>query len=511
MTCTTAILALALLAGPALAGAQAPVEIEPSELSKRKDLINREVIVDDRVKFFFPVAGRGYPVIILASTEVTVELPDRFAYSSSQSARSVRARGILRRKADGGALYIEATQAPELFRSDLDRIKAVVASMAPDDMEARSAWASWAARRAKAFDDRNLKAVADQLQAEAIALEYRKPKARTPEALLALAKKARAKQVAEPEPSAIAHMAYRLQLASIKTRVEFETLAAELRAFLPDSAIPQKAGLKLPTDAYDKDPYSTYRHAAREVRVAFDRRLWTDVVTQIYRLRAVDPKEWKRLGEEAKVQLPDRPEVGSELVSRYYEKLKEDVATLRESEMRDFARTTRDLGQPEKADALNRTWLDHQRKALGANDSEQRVELASKYLAYLKDRATTTALLREALKIDPDNREAIEQFQRMGFVRSGDTWRDPNDPASKAAAPVGDRPRPPSSDDPILGLTPTEVKAQLGEPKRVGRIATQGRVSIQWVYESAQGFQYINFVQRAGDPQPIVTGRFAVR
>ncbi len=497
---------------PLLAAAQAPVEVEPADLAKRKDLIGREVVVDDRVKFFFPVPGKGYPEIILSRTDVPVVLPDRLAYSTSQLSRAVRARGILRKKADG-SLYIDATEAPELFRSDVIRLKAAMATMVPDDLAAHSGWGDWAAKRAKAFDDNELKDLADQLQAKAISIEYRNPRSRTPDALMALANKARQRGLDEPEPSAIAHVAFRLRLASARTREEYQKIAEEAESVLPNAKSPAKPNVKVPLDAYAKDPYATYRESPLGVRAALDRSVWIDAKTQIYRLRAGgDPAQWKSLGEEAKRELPDHPEVGGDLVRRYYEHLTGNVATLRESEMRELARITReDLKQTEKAIALTRSWLDNKRKSLGGSDSEQRVDLASKYLAYLKDRVAAADLTREALKIDPTNRAATDLFQRMGFVKSGDTWRDPSDPAAKPAAPVGDEPGPIGRDDPLLRLTAAEVKAQLGEPKRTSRVATQGRVSIQWVYESTRGAQYIDFVQRAGDPQPIVTGRFSVR
>lgn len=502
----------AILAIPGASWAQAPVEVEPSDLSKRKDLIGREVIVDDRVKFFFPVAGKGYPEIILARTEVPVVLPDHLAYRSSQSARSIRARGILRRKADGSGLFIDATQAPELFKTDVERLKAIVATLGAEDLANREAWGDWAARRAKAFDDDSLKEMADRLAAESISLEYKSPKSRNPDALISLAKKARTKGIREPEPSAIAHMGLRLKLASIRTLDEFEKFASEVRAFLINSKTPNTLAPTPPAETYLQDPYTGYRTATPEARAALDRRLWTEAQEQIFRLRATDPKQWKTLGEEAKAAIPDRPEIGGGWISRFYEKQTNDVTTLRESEMRELARTTReDLKQPEKADALTRTWLDHQRKSLGANDSEQRVELATKYLGYLKDRTIAADLAREALKIDSSGREATELFQRMGFVRSGDSWRDPNDRTAKPATPAGDDNRAPVTNDPLIGLSPAEVKSQLGEPKRISRIATQGRVSIQWIYETGRGAQYVDFVQRAGDPQPIVVGRFAVR
>lgn len=492
---------------------QAPIEVEPEGLGKRKDLLGREVIVDDRVKIFFPMPGKE-PIIVFARTDVTVVLPKGLTYNGTPTGRSARARGILKRQPDGNGFYIEATQVPERFRDDIHRLKAVMSTLSPEDAEARSGWGDWAAKRADAFGDDDLKALAMQLQTEAIELEYRKPRSLTPETFLTLAKKARAKKLSEPLPSAIAHTGFRLRLASAKTLEDYQRLADEVKAFLPDAKTPAKAGITLPTEAYEADPYKTYRDASQDIRWALDRRLWTDAVAPIFRLRSAgDPNELKALGEEAKALLPDRPEIGGDLKRRHFEHLDSKVEDQRESAMADYANTVeKDLNDPVKAESIRRRWLNSRRKKLATDDAEQRVDLAKLYLKYVNDKAIWIELLREALKIDPTNREAEDAFQRKGYVKTNGEWRDPRDPSSKPAAPTDTADLPAEGkDDPLIGLTPAEVKAQLGEPKTITRIASQGRVSMQWIYEGTRGSQYIDFVQRASDPQPVVTARFSVR
>ncbi len=210
-------------------------------------------------------------------------------------------------------------------------------------------------------------------------------------------------------------------------------------------------------------------------------------------------------------RLPEREDVWGDLRRRSLEHSTANVTELRETAMYELVRTYRDnLKQPEKAAAANRAWLDNQRKTyLGANNSEQRVKLAEKYFKDLKDRATAAELLRDALKIEESNREAADLFQRMGYAKVNGEWRDPREPALRpASADPGTDPS--GKDDPLLGLTPNEVKAQLGEPKYATRVATQGRVSLQWTYQGAKGLQYIDFLHRAGDAQPVVVGRFSV-
>jgi hypothetical protein len=497
------ILPIALLA-PSI---QAPVEVEPADLAKRKDLIGREVVVDDRAKFYFPVPNKE-PEIILERTLVTVVLAPGLSYGGQPSGRSVRVQGVLRRRADGSGLEIQATKLPERWRTDVHRLKAVMAALSAEDAEARSGWGDWAAKRADAFDDDELRTLAIQLQTEAIELEYKKPRNRTPEAFLALAKKARTKRVSEPLPSAIAHMGFRLRLASVKTIDDFQRIADDVKAFLPDSKTPAKADVRLPVETYDADPYTTYRGAPRDVRWALDRRLWTDARAEVYRLRAVGkPDEWKALGEEAKAELPDRAEIGGELVRRFYKHRNDNVINLKKSEMLDLASNA---DTPADREAIQRKWLDHQRtRVLTPDDSDQRVELAKDYLNIVKDKSTWAALLQEALEIDASNSAAEDQLRRGGYVKTNGVWHDPKDP-NKPPEDANNNPAD-GREDPLIGLTPTEVKAQLGEPKTVSRIASRDRICIQWIYEGTRGSQYIDFVQDAGHPQPVVTGRFSVR
>ena len=505
-----ALVCVLLLAGAGRARAQNPVEVEPADLAKRPDLIGREVIVDDRVKLFWPIPGKGIGEILLKRTQVGVTLPPAFRLDSTPTAKAVRAQGILKKGRDG--LFIEATRPPELFRSDADRLKKAIANLAPEDSESRSGWGDWAAKRAEDFGDAELRLMADNLQAETIALELRKPGVRTPEAILALAARARAKKVPEPEPSALMHLALTLRAASARTDADYQRLADEVAALLPNARSSANSGTRLPLDEYAKDPAGVYRAADTTTRAGLDRRLWSDAVAENLRLRAAaNPKDLGSLAEEAKSRLPDRPEISGDLRRRFIEHSTANVSELRETAMRELVRTYRDdLKQPEKATATLKVWLDFQRKTyLGANNADQRVELAEKYFKDLKDRSTAADLGREALKIDEANREAADLFQRMGYVKVNGDWRDPREPASRpAAADAGADPS--GKDDPFLGLTPTEVKAQLGEPKYASRVATQGRVSLQWIYQGAKGAQYINFLQRSGDAQPVVVGRFSV-
>jgi hypothetical protein len=510
--------AIVLLAGASTASAQtdAPVEVEPSQIAKRPDLIGHEIVVDGRVRLFLPTAGKGFDEILLKGTEtangmdISFLLPEGLRYPASPRGKSIRVRGILRR--DGDRWVVHVTAKPDLYLDDMKRIERGVSILLPDDAEGRSAWADWAKRRAKTYQDDSLMATAEALHAEAIDLEFRRPANRTAPGLIALAGKARAKGVAEPEPSALAHLSFRLRLASAKTAEDFDRLAADILAFLPRAKNRSYGDSGLALDEYNRDPSSAYRKAEDSTRSALDRRLYSDAVVESYRVRSAsaDPKTLQDLSDEARSRIPDRPEVSNDLMRRSLDSGAEAVTTLHKNEMLKLAQNLRDAKQPERADRVIRTWLDHQRtRQLSPTDASGRVDLAEDYLSLLKDKATAADLLREAIKIDETVRPTTDlRFQKMGFVRAGEDWKDPNAPATVAAS-VASTPSPSTKDEPLFGLSPAEVKAQLGEPKRMSRVATQGRISLQWSYEGARGTTYIDFLQRAGDAQPAVIGRYA--
>jgi hypothetical protein len=110
-------------------------------------------------------------------------------------------------------------------------------------------------------------------------------------------------------------------------------------------------------------------------------------------------------------------------------------------------------------------------------------------------------LLREAVEIDGQSKDAVEAFRRLGFRHNGRDWveaRSTPDPRLESDAP--------DLTDPLIGLTQEEILAQLGKPLRRSVSITQGSVLLQWTYQASRGGTlYINFVRRAGAPATVVS------
>lgn len=503
--------------------------VEPTALIKRPDLVDHEVVVDDRVRYFQHHPGIGFDQLFLKRTEIPFELPTRLRPSQSPSMPAVEVRGILRRRGD--RYWVEVTSFRPMT-SDLDRLNRGVALLPKSDVEAKMSWARWAEQRADAFDDEPLRKRAREIEIEAIRAESDRPTGDGPTFWLGLADRARARKLPVPEAEALAHRGFRAALTSAKTAAELAALTARIEAFFPEATkIPEGAiDLERWEKPYANAPADAYRAVSPEIRKVLDHRLWADATQRrLERQGTDDPNALVTLSEEAARLIPDRPLVARSLLETGLTRLGGDVASLRQTEVENLARLYRDvLHQPEEGKALVRSWLDDQRtRRLSAGDAEGRLLLADQYESMLGDRASAIALLREAEKLDPNAREVTEAFRRRGFQRIGSEWvererptasepvpnRDDVTTTARADEPEGDAaeasPRSPRSG--LLNASPEEVRARFGSrPTRKLRVATQGQVAEQWIYLDPKFSHHVTFQKRAGDLRMRVISYFSL-
>jgi hypothetical protein len=527
-------LAALLPAAPGRAQEGRPVSVEPGDLTRRQDLVGREVEVDDRVARFQYHPDSGFDQIFLKrAPDVSFELPPRLRPAQSPSVVGVKVRGVLRHRE--GRWWCDVTGF-EPQPSDLDRLNRAVSMLSKSDAETRTVWARWAEKRGLAFNDDALLRRAREVEGDAIRAESEKAPRRDPAAYwLALAARARAHQVPEPEPSAQAHRGFRAALAAARSADELKALVDQAASFFP-------AAKKVPAEAADttrwEKPYlaapaDAYRAAPADARAVLDHRLWADA-TQLYleRRAAEDPRSLFTVADEAARLLPDRPKLASDFLEKGVTSTASNVGGLRQSEVETLAKFYNDtLHQPEKATALYRAWLDDQKdRRLSPRDAEGRISLAEQYETLLDDRPTAVALLRDAWKIDPQSREVTDAFRRRGFRKVNGDWveasrtrvdpdAEPSKPAPGgregatepiAAATAPDRPAPARSDS-LRGATPDEVRARMGgRPNRKLWVASQGQVIEQWIYFGPRQNQYVNLLHRSSDPQPRVVSYYSL-
>lgn len=500
---TSTLLAPLLLALLAIAD-EAPVVVEPPDLTRRPDLIGRDVVVDGRVRLFQLHRGRGFDEILLRESDAIFRLPPRLVYRDAPRQRVAKIRGKLRKE---GRLFVVDVESVQLLPDDEDRLARGLASLAPGDLETQLAWARWAARRAELYQDKELADKARELQIEAIRSEAGEPEAERPTVALKLARRARQLGHAEPLAAALAHRAFATRAGEPLTPQGLEALIAEVSEFLPDSRQPQPGDIGRWQAAYENDPYATYLKAPESARKALDRRLLADLRERRLRERAsANPATALSLAAEARSELPDRPKVARDLRITGLKTASEDVTKLRRGEILELANNYDKIGQPDAGRDLIRTWLlDRREKLSGKRVIDERIQLAEDFLELDKDRDSAIELLHEAAAIDPESKAVSAAFRRLGYRREGDEWVKAIPGQSSETDPDRDEESAAVRDDPLIGLTPEEVTARLGKPDRKSQSITQARGMIQWVYLGAgNSTQYIYFEKRPGYPPQVV-------
>ncbi len=242
-----------------------------------------------------------------------------------------------------------------------------------------------------------------------------------------MAKDAKARQIPDPEPSALAHRAFQSMLATATTVSDLKSLIQEIESFFPASRTdPAAAGANLARweKPYANDPASAYRTAATDVRRALDRRLWADATERLLGLQASENlRAALDASDQAAAILPDRPEVAARLTRAGLDKARQNLAHMRLDEVKAMAGVYRErLRQPNESLNLLRDWLKIRQDRLSATDAEGPLGLATLYEELLDDRATAIDLLRKAWKIDPNSKEIAEAFRIRGFRKAKNDW-----------------------------------------------------------------------------------------
>jgi hypothetical protein len=497
---------------------EGPLPVEPADLSRRADLIGKEVAIDDRVSFYVHRTGSEPDELQLKRTNVAFLVPRGLRPESSKrlSSGSVLVSGVLRRSE--GRLVCDVKRITPV-PGDMERLERGLAGLSGKDHETRRAWAAWAERRARDFNDEPLQRKARTLESEALRIEADSKRlgVDAPKEWMALAQNARRRGVVEPEPSALGHRALAAKLSAASTVDDLNAVIKDIVAFFPDAATDRAAGLvnlarwEAP---YAKDPAATYRLAPPEARKALDRRLWVDATERVLELQVTDSVTSAiRSAEQAATLLPERPTLANRLIDKAVQRARQDLGRLRRTELTELAGVLRErLAQPAEALAVVRDWLKIQRDRLSDTDAEGPLALASLYDELLQDRVTAIELLRKAWKIDPTSKEIAEAFRARGFRKLKDDWIEA---APKSAVTTADGPSNPvpasGRSQGLRGLTADEVHQRLGvKPDRISFIGTKGQLVEQWIYLDNGQARYVNLLHTPGDFQPRVVADYTL-
>ena len=496
-------------AGPRPAAADDAVAVEPGELGRRPDLVGRELIVDDRIKYFLETRrGQGYDELLFKRTEVPFKLLAGSRFARPPSEPNAVARGTLK-LVDGHLIFEVFTL--ELLPGDVERLDQAVARLRPDDFAGKRSWALWAEKRARELNDAKLGARGTALEADALWVEAGRPGADP----IALADAAADRPIPREIREALYLRGFAAAAGRAATAAALDDLSRRVEAVFPHAAEPTAGaapGLK-PGD----DPGAAYRAQSDEERARTVRQLDADLIEKSIAARlAEDPAGAVALVDEAARRLPDRPALADRLRQRGLAEAERGATSMRQAEVEKLAQALRDSGQPDRARRILEEWLRDRRKTrLSPTDAEGRVLLAANYEKLIGDRATAGELLAEADAIDPGSRAITDAFLRLGYRKGEAGWHDPTaeKKSTDLTRPVAS-PSSPDGPDPVnslRGLTQAQARSRMGgKPDKVVRSGTQGMVVEQWIYRTGRSDQYILFRVDSGTTEPRVSASYSV-
>jgi tetratricopeptide (TPR) repeat protein len=498
------------------------IAVEPSELTKRSDLIGKKVALDDHVRFYLPRNGDDPDELQLKRTSVTFLVPRKMRFDGITKMSSALVQGVLRR--DGTRLVCDVSEL-KAVASDLDRLENGVKGLGAKDSETRKQWALWAERRAREFKNDNdpvmkrkseaLLKRAREVEAEAFRIEttMKRLGVDAPEEWLAMAKDARRRRVPEPEPEALAHRAFRAQLADKPDFAGLQTIIREIEAFFPrassdrDSA---RTNVSRWEARYSADPATAYCDAPENLRRAFDRRLWADASEGLINSeKHPDIASALAAADQAMSLLPEKTDLSARLIEKAVGQARQNLGSLKTTELKELTGILRDkLKRPEDALAVIREWLEIRKGRLRDTDAEGPLELAANYEAMLGDTVTAVALLRKAWRIDPNSKEVAEAFKIRGFRKVGDEWiLAAPEQAGRATETRLEAGRSRS----LTGMTAEEARQRMGgKPNHVNYLGSKGQMIEQWIYLDTQGVRYVNILHSPGEVKPRVVAFYTL-
>jgi tetratricopeptide (TPR) repeat protein len=498
--------------------------VEATELDRRQDLVGKLVKVDDRVRFYQFHPGQGYDEVRLKRTNVVFRLPPALRPENSPRPLPVIIQGLLGR--DRGELVCDVTSIA-IQANDLDRLDRAIADLPAKDFAGRKKWAAWAEKRGKSFkpEDKPLIQRARTIQAEALRLEgeARRVGVDAPGEWLALAEEGRRRNIPEPDPSALAHKAFQAKLAATSKSDAIASLISAIEKFFPQASKDRASGsveLGRWQQAYTNDPAGAYRGTTANLRLALDRRLWADAVQRSLEMQAAeDPARALALSQRAEEELPERPQLATDLLNRGLEVARQNLGALRLPQVKSIAETYRNkLQNPQAALELYRDWLKSQRERLSDTDAEGPVSLAGLYEELLQDRLTAKELLDRAWKNDPGSKEVAEAFRVRGYRKVKDDWveaipgRGAEDQSGKGKDEAERARALTEPSHSLRGKVPEEVILQLGsKPDRKTFSASKGQLIEQWIFVAdTRRLRFVNFLHTPGDLKPRVVADYFV-
>lgn len=366
-----------------------------------------------------------------------------------------------------------------------------------------SSWyqlADWAHSRGKFYNDTPLLEKAESAYLKGVEIERGETPADRGQHLLKLAAKAKGFELPESLRLSLVHEAcyeYMQQAAKQTKSEELEELAGTLDRLLPDCQTPLKGDHSKLLASYRRDPVGVYDKAAEEDRLVIHRMLYADIVRRSIETKlAADGSNGFEVAELLDDRVPEFHDVAEKLRDQTLAKRATEVQQRTRSEVLKLAADYRARKQEAPARQVIESWLTLRQRKLEPDDIEATIYLAEDYRTLLQSHDAANRLLLAAAKRRPESTELQERLQRAGFRQKDGVWLSAKeltgraeDPAERAAREGRIEP----------GMTGSMVRRSLGEPRSIGRAASNGQISEVWSY--GQGGQMRLTIQLSKRPQ----------
>ena len=347
--------------------------------------------------------------------------------------------------------------------------------------------AQWIGRRAKFYDDPQLRAPVVEANRKGLELERNNLKDDTPDAVLALAKKSADLKLPDADRMQYVHEAYRIRWGLLRNSKQPKMKEAKIVKLLDDMVgrLPGSSD-RLPTPQpdlekkYHGDPLAVYRSADKTARKKVHRIFYSEVMlASILRVAAADGSNDLEIAKKLEQTLPELHTLAASYRDRGLAYRLKRGDSLTRPEMLELAEIFRRRKQPLEAQQSVAKWL----KALETQSRKEGpvglMRVAEEYIDLLEDKQRAVKLLQEAYALSPEAEQISSRLKQLGFQRHEGRWIPlkqfnaiPEEPLRKAIR-VGRV---------VVGMTAKQVESTLGAPTATTRIVTAGQLSELWIY-----------------------------
>jgi hypothetical protein len=340
----------------------------------------------------------------------------------------------------------------------------------------------WASRRGSFYDDDLLREKATEANRMGVRMARRRA-AGDLKALREVARLVASRGLGLSEQQAVEHEALRLELKAARgSTPDLEALRDRIGRGLPGSRDTKNRPSELLANRYRADPVAVYDRANPAERLRLHRGLYTGLVIGLITSRArADGTSGYQVAATIRREVPEAADEAAR-----WEGLALDADLGRSAEMsrgeldRLLARL-KAAGRAAEADSAVEGWLAARREKLLAEGVAGRLRWADLVLSLKNDRRQAVAILIDADRLKPDDREVAERLDQLGYSKQDGKWvrvrADSTRVPRRVSVPLGVR----------VGMSGKRLLAAMGTPRQITRSATKRSFSEIWVYGEPAG------------------------